>query len=157
MRNIQKLMCKFKLLTFFFIQKYPLFIKKIKECIFIFVVLFTFPVYSEKILSYNEIDSVLKKTWEDTFPIQYKKILKKDVLKKGIFYIISNPKEYIYTFILFVPNYELENTELIEMEIGKEIPVKLIYTPQNQEQLYRIELGELNEKNYSNKGYKWIR
>jgi hypothetical protein len=124
---------------------------------FVLIFLNTNSIFSDKLLSYNEIDSILKKTWDDTYPVQYKKILKKDIFKKGIFHILSNPKEYIYTFLLFIPNYELENTELIELETGKEIPVKLIYSPQNQEQMYRIELGELNEKNYSSKGYKWIR
>ena len=41
-------------------------------------------LFANPILPYKKIDEVLKKTWDTTYPIEYKTIVKKDLLGKGI-------------------------------------------------------------------------
>lgn len=114
---------------------------------------------SEQILSYKKIDEVLKKTWDDTYPVEYKKIIKKDLLGKGIMVIKNKEKqlEYMYSFQIFIPRVSMVEGVKTESEEGKEIIIKLIHNPSDITKPYRIELGEFSEKYYQGNVVRWIK
>lgn len=125
----------------------------------IFFLLFICNSIFAEIVPYNMIDSILKKTWDQTYPVTYTKIVKKDISNKGIM-VIRNTKgqlEYLYSFIIFLPRYKYENDQKVELEQGKEIIVKLIHNPKNKENSYRIDLNEFIELKERNRIVKWIK
>lgn len=121
---------------------------------FLLVFLFaTFLFPNENLIPYKKIEPKFLETWEATYPVSYQKILKKDLIGKGIMLLKSN--EYLYSFLVFIANRELENSQEKILEDGKEIEVKLYFNPkQNQ---YRIELGEFTEKYDQRNVLKWIK
>ncbi|MBP9884800.1 MAG: hypothetical protein KBF93_00790 [Leptospiraceae bacterium] len=116
-------------------------------------------LFANPILPYKKIDEVLKKTWDTTYPIEYKTIVKKDLLGKGIMVVKNKQKqlEYMYSFLLFIPRVSMVDGVKTEMEDGKEIIVKLIHNPSDTEKPYRIELGEFSEKYYQGNVVRWIK
>ena len=116
-------------------------------------------LFANPILPYKKIDEVLKKTWDTTYPIEYKTIVKKDLLGKGIMVVKNKQKqlEYMYSFLLFIPRVSMVDGVKTEMEDGKEIIVKLIHNPSDAEKPYRIELGEFSEKYYQGNVVRWIK
>lgn len=119
----------------------------------------TFSIYANTIIPYKKIDDILKKTWDDTYPVEYKKIIKKDLLGKGIIVVKNKQKqmEYIYSFQVFIPRVSVVDGIKTESEDGKEIIIKLIHNPSDTEKQYRIELGEFSEKYYQGNVVKWIK
>ncbi|MBP7282872.1 MAG: hypothetical protein KBA66_14920 [Leptospiraceae bacterium] len=116
-------------------------------------------LFANPIISYKQIDDTLKKTWDETYPVEYKKITKKDLLGKGIMVVKNKQKqmEYMYSFQIFIPRVSMVDGEKKEMEDGKEIIVKLIHNPNDVEKPYRIEMGEFSEKYYQGNVVKWIK
>lgn len=112
----------------------------------------------EKILPYSEIDPILRETWEKTYPVNYLRIVKKDVIGKGIMEIREkNRFIYLYTFIIYFPKYRLEGEKLVaDEEGGKEILVKLYFRPGEKESPYQIDLGEFFEQ-YNLGSVRWIK
>jgi hypothetical protein len=98
--------------------------------------------------AYSKIEPILKEVWEETYPLSYTKILKKDLLGKGI--IVLKTKEglnYLYTFLVLFPKYSLQDGILsFDEKEGRKIIVKLYYSPNQIEKKYWIDLGELTEK-----------
>jgi hypothetical protein len=121
--------------------------------------LFTFTISSDPIVPYKKIDDVFKKTWDDTYPIEFKKIIKKDLLGKGIMVVKNKQKqiEYMYSFLIYIPRVSVVDGVKTETEDGKEIIVKLINNPSDKEKPYRIELGEFSEKYYQGNVVRWIK
>ena len=121
--------------------------------------LFTSSAFANEIISYKKIDDTLKKTWDDTYPIEFKKIVKKDLLGKGIMVVKNKQKqlEYMYSFQVFIARVGMVDGIKTESEDGKEIIVKLIHNPSDDEKPYRIELGEFSEKYYQGNVVKWIK
>lgn len=113
---------------------------------------------SEKIISYSKIDETLQETWEKTYPVMYSRIVKKDVLGKGIMELKEkNRPVYLYTFIVFFPKYRIEEDKLVGGEDGgKEILVKLYFRPGDKESPYKVDLGEFSEK-YNLNNVRWIK
>lgn len=124
--------------------------------IFLFLSL---PALANEIISYKKIDETFKKTWDDTYPIEFKKIIKKDLLGKGIMVVKNKQKqlEYMYSFLVFIPRVSMVDGVKTESEDGKEIIVKLIHNPSDVEKPYRIELGEFSEKYYQGNVVRWIK
>lgn len=120
---------------------------------------FAFTLSANPVLPYQKIDDVFKKTWDDTYPIEFKKIIKKDMLGKGIMVVKNKEKqlEYMYTFLVFIPRVSIVDGVKTEREDGKEIIVKLVNNPVNTEKPYRIELGEFSEKYYQGNVVRWIK
>jgi hypothetical protein len=118
---------------------------KLLIAIFLF---FTTSVYSStKVLTYSEIEPVLRKTWEDTYPLPFTTIVKSDLLGKGIAFVKKNGKSmYLYSFEVFMPRYILEDNETKAMEEGRKIIVRLYYNPSSKEKPYFLDLGEFEEK-----------
>ena len=116
-------------------------------------------IFANPIISYKKIDETLKKTWEETYPVEYKSITKKDLLGKGIMVVKNKQKqmEYMYSFQIFIPRVSMVDGVKTVMEDGKEIIVKLIHNPSNLEKQYRIELGEFSEKYYQGNVIRWIK
>lgn len=129
----------------------------------LFILLFFFsplhnPLYSSPV-SYAKIDPVLTKTWEETYPISFSKIVKKDLLGKGIALIKNkkNEQEYLYTFLVFIPQAVYTENGLERKEEGREVTIKLYHTPSNKEIPYRVELGELEERHNTKNILRWIK
>lgn len=124
--------------------------------IFLFLSL---PARANEIISYKNIDETFKKIWDDTYPIEFKKIVKKDLLGKGIMVVKNKQKqlEYMYSFLVFIARVSMVDGVKTESEDGKEIIVKLIHNPSDVEKPYRIELGEFSEKYYQGNVVKWIK
>lgn len=135
--------------------------RNVKRSILLFLIVFPFiaSLVASPIVPYRKIDDILKKTWDSTYPIEYKTIIKKDLLGKGIMVIKNKQKqiEYMYSFQIFIPRVSMVDGLRTEMEDGKEIIVKLIHNPSDSEKLYRIELGEFSEKYYQGNVIKWIK
>ncbi len=125
----------------------------------ILFLLSTLPGFANEIISYKKIDDTFKKTWDDTYPIEFKKIVKKDLLGKGIMVVKNKQKqlEYMYSFLVFIPRVGMVDGVKTESEEGKDIIVKLIHNPSDDEKPYRIELGEFSEKYYQGNVVKWIK
>ena len=120
---------------------------------------FSLPSLANEIIPYKKIDETFKKIWDDTYPIEFKKIVKKDLLGKGIMVIKNKQKqlEYMYSFLVFIARVSMVDGVKTESEDGKEIIVKLIHNPSDVEKPYRIELGEFSEKYYQGNVVKWIK
>lgn len=104
------------------------------------------PVYS-KYPSYAKIDSILEKTWNEQFPVPYRKVLKKNINGKGIMYFREGSKDYyIYTFHVAMPKQEWEERDFRTLEEERVILVKLFHDPNNPEKPYFIRMGELDEE-----------
>ena len=125
---------------------------------FIFLISYL-PTLANEIIPYKKIDEIFKKTWDDTYPIEFKKITKKDLLGKGIMVVKNKQKqlEYMYSFQVFIARVGMVDGVKTESEEGKEIIVKLIHNPGDVEKTYRIELGEFSEKYYQGNVVKWIK
>lgn len=103
---------------------------------------------SEPLVPYSKIDPILKETWEETYPVSFTKVKRKDVLGKGILVLrAKNGLNYLYTFVVSFPRYSVQEGVLGSDESkSKEIIVKLYYDPKGLEKKYWIDLGELTEK-----------
>lgn len=77
----------------------------------------------------------------------YSKILKKDLIGKGIIAIREKKGfVYLYTFLVAFPKLNVENGNLqIEQENFKQIEVKLYFDPSQKENPYWMDLGEITE------------
>ena len=106
------------------------------------------PIYgSTKVISYSEIEPILRKTWEDTYPLPFTTIVKSDLLGKGIALVKKNGRSmYLYSFEVFMPRYLMDGEEVKAMEEGRKIIVRLYHNPSSEEKPYFIDLGEFEEK-----------
>lgn len=104
------------------------------------------PVYSNY-PSYSKIEPILKKTWDESFPLPYKSIKKKNINKKGIL-VFKKGKDifYIYTFIVVMQKYLPSNKTVEAQPESREILVKLYYNPSDKLNAYNIVFGELDEE-----------
>jgi hypothetical protein len=76
---------------------------EMKHSISTWIIIFIFlvgilPVYSNY-PSYDKIDSILKKTWDEQFPTPYQKVKKKNINGKGILKYARQTKYNIYLYI----------------------------------------------------------
>lgn len=119
----------------------------IKKLFISFILLSSISLFSQNPLPYSKIDPILQSTWEKYYPIMYSKILKKDLIGKGV--IVIREKQgfvYLYTFSVAFPKVEIQEGKLkIEKEDFKELEVKLYYNPSKKENAYWIDLGEIIE------------
>lgn len=105
-----------------------------------------YPVQS-KYPSYNKIESILKKTWDEQYPVPFQKIVKKNITGKGTIYYREKKKYYyVYTFLVSMPSQKLVDNQAVPLSEERKIIVKLYYDPSNQEKPYFIRLGELDEE-----------
>ena len=112
---------------------------------------------SGAIPDYKTAEKNLLPTWESAFPVSYSKVIKKNPTKKGILEIREKKSvKYIYTFIVFLPRYKVEDGELAIQSEGKEIFVKLYFDPSEKENPYSVRLGEFEEKYFSRSKARWI-
>jgi hypothetical protein len=124
---------------------------EMKPSISTWIIIFIFlvgilPVYSNY-PSYDKIDSILKKTWDEQFPTPYQKIKKKNINGKGILkYAGKQNTIYIYTFLVFFSHQKVEDKMVVEDKGGREMLVKLYHDPQDKLKPYWIEIGELDEE-----------
>jgi hypothetical protein len=131
---------------------------KLPFCI-IFVIQITSQLFAEKIPEYKDIDPILQTTWDNTYPVSYSRITKKDTLGKGIMVLKEkNQLIYLYTFLVYFPVYVLEEEKLVAREEGgRDILVKLYYRPGDKELPYKIDLGEFSEKYNLRSVVRWIK
>ena len=124
-----------------------------------FVIQISFGLYAEKIPEYKDIDPILQATWDNTYPVSYSRITKKDTLGKGIMVLKEkNQLIYLYTFLVYFPVYVLEEEKLVAREEGgRDILVKLYYRPSDKEIPYKIDLGEFAEKYNLRAVVRWIK
>ncbi len=124
-----------------------------------FVVQISFGLNAEKIPDYKDMDSILQTTWDNTYPVSYTKITKKDTLGKGIMVLREkNQLIYLYTFLVYFPVYVFEEEKLVAREEGgRDILVKLYYRPGDKEVPYKIDLGEFAEKYNLKSVVRWIK
>ncbi|WCL47699.1 hypothetical protein [Leptospira sp. GIMC2001] len=115
------------------------------------------PVYSNY-TSYGKIDPILKKTWDEQIPLPYDSIKKKNINNKGILqYRLSNKRiVYIYTFLVYMSNYEPLEKQIVKAKGGREMLVKLYFDPLNKEKPYWIQFGELDEELDRNNFIKYV-
>ncbi len=101
-----------------------------------------------KYLSYSKMESILAEIWNETYPVPFRKILKRNINGKGILlYREKNRTYYIYTFLVSIPSYRLQDRgEVVALEEEREILVKFFYEPSNKEKPYSIRMGELDEE-----------
>ena len=127
--------------------------------LFIFVLQLTSQLIAEKIPEYKDIDPILQATWDNTYPVSYSRITKKDTLGKGIMVLKEkNQLIYLYTFLVYFPVYVLEEEKLVAREEGgRDILVKLYYRPGDKEVPYKIDLGEFAEKYNLRSVVRWIK
>jgi hypothetical protein len=125
----------------------------------IFYLLYSSSLFSQKIIPYSEIDPILQKAWEETYPVPYAKITQKDTLGKGIMVLKEkNQLIYLYTFLVYFPTYRMEEEKLVTEETGgRDILVKLYFRPQDKALPYRIDLGEFSEKYNLKSVVRWIK
>ena len=123
-----------------------------------FFLLYSSSLFSQKIIPYSEIDPILQKAWEETYPVSYTKITQKDTLGKGIMVLKEkNQLIYLYTFLVYFPAYRLEEEKLVADETGgRDILVKLYFRPQDKLS-YKIDLGEFSEKYNLKSVVRWIK
>lgn len=131
----------------------------IQKVIILFGLLFFLPVFAEKSpVPYSRIEPILFSTWEKTYPVMYTKILKKDLIGKGI--IMLREKKnfvYLYTFLVAFPKLTIEDSNLkIEQREFKTLEVKLYYDP-SKEEPYWIDLGEITEYYDKSKVVRYIK
>jgi len=114
---------------------------------------------ADKIIEYKDIDPILQTTWDNTYPVPYTRITKKDTLGKGIMVLREkNHLIYLYTFLVYFPVYVLEEEKLVAREEGgRDILVKLYYRPDDKEVPYKIDLGEFAEKYNLRSVVRWIK
>jgi hypothetical protein len=128
--------------------------------VLLFLLLFCFPIYSVETLPYSKIEPILQETWDKTYPLKFTKIIKKDVLGKGIMVLKDSKSRiyYLYSFLVFFPRYKLEDGKSVYEEgLGREIVVKLYHHPYEKEVPYKIDLGEFQEKYNLQKVVRWIK
>lgn len=120
-------------------------IQVLKQKIFLFIAIH-FPLFSQDLVSYSKIDPILKSIWEKTYPIEYSKVIKKDLIGKGILVLRGKQGNiYLYTFLVSFPKVQIEEGNLkVETKDFKQIEVKLYFDPKREEP-YWIELGEITE------------
>lgn len=108
---------------------------------------------------YSKIEPVLEETWDRSYPVRYSKIIKKDLLGKGIMVLRnkSGSEEYLYSFKVFFPRYSFTDSKLVAETEGREIIVRLYHNPSDKENPYRIDLGEFTEKYELGKALRWIK
>ncbi|NBU97670.1 MAG: hypothetical protein EBS19_05535 [Spirochaetia bacterium] len=141
------------------------FIQKIKQnliqltFLLYFVVQLNSQLLADKIIEYKDIDPILQTTWDNTYPVPYTRITKKDTLGKGIMVLREkNHLIYLYTFLVYFPVYVLEEEKLVAREEGgRDILVKLYYRPDDKEVPYKIDLGEFAEKYNLRSVVRWIK
>jgi hypothetical protein len=110
------------------------------------------PVYSNY-PSYNKIDPILKKTWDELYPLPYKSIKKKNTNGKGILvYKKGKDTFYIYTFLIIMEKYERIEKSVRPTSESREVLIKLYYNPNDKQQPYKIVFGELDEE-YEKPGF----
>lgn len=128
--------------------------------LFIFLVLiFYIPIFSQNLITYSKIDPILHSTWEKSYPVMYSKILKKDLIGKGII-VIQEKKRlvYLYTFLIAFPKVVIQDEKLkVEQEDFKRLEVKLYYDPSKKEDPYWIDLGEVVEFYDKSKVVRYIK
>ena len=124
-----------------------------------FVVQLNSQLLADKIIEYKDIDPILQTTWDNTYPVPYTRITKKDTLGKGIMVLREkNHLIYLYTFLVYFPVYVLEEEKLVAREEGgRDILVKLYYRPDDKEVPYKIDLGEFAEKYNLRSVVRWIK
>lgn len=109
-----------------------------------------------KVPNYKEAEKILKKTWDETFPLPYSKVLKRDTTGKGILvYRADLGTAYIYTFVIFLPRYTEVEKKPVALDEGREIFLKLIFLPGNKEKQYTIEFSRFDEP-YNGRAIRWI-
>lgn len=110
------------------------------------------PVYSNY-PSYDKIEPILKKAWDEQYPLPYKSIVKKNVNGKGIL-VFRQGKEtfYIYSFLVRMEKYEKNEKTVRPTEESRDFLVKLFYNPNDKEKPYTIRIGELDEE-YERPGF----
>lgn len=119
--------------------------KQLNPLIFLLIVIFPLSI-TAKTVPYSKIDTILKKTWDATYPVPYTRIVKKDVLGKGIkLYKRKKMRYYLYTFLIFVPRYTLIKDQAVpnKQNSGRVLPVKLFYYPNRKENNYEVKLERL--------------
>ena len=128
-------------------------------CILLFCFFLHSDLYSDGIISYQKIEPILLKTWNETYPVPYTRVSKLDVLGKGIMVLKEkNHLIYLYTFLVNFPIYRLEEEKLVANdEGGRDILVKLYYRPHQKETPYQIDLGEFSEKYNLKSVVRWIK
>lgn len=111
----------------------------------------------EAIPSYQIAEKNLLTTWENSYPVNFSKVIKKNPTKKGILEVRDKKGvRYIYTFLVFVPRVKTEDGEIAVQNEGKEVFVKLYFDPKEKEKPYSIRLGEFEEKYFSKSKIRWI-
>lgn len=104
------------------------------------------PVYSNY-PSYTKIEPILKKTWDESFPLPYKSIKKKNINNKGILeYKKGKERFYIYTFLVVMQKYSPSNKTVEAQPESRDVLVKLYYNPNDKLKPYKIVFGELDEE-----------
>ncbi|NCN11461.1 MAG: hypothetical protein GW938_16610 [Leptospira sp.] len=117
-----------------------------KWSIILIVLAGSHPVYSNY-LGYGKIEPILKKTWNEQYPIPYDRIKKKNINGKGILKYRKDRKlVYIYTFIVFFSHHKVVDKKITDDKGGRDIIVKLYYDPNLKANQYWIEMGELDEE-----------
>lgn len=116
-------------------------------------------IYSQKIISYAEIDPILQTAWDEMYPVPYTRITQKDTLGKGIMVLREkNQLIYLYTFLVYFPAYREEEEKLVANEMGgRDIFVKLYYRPHEKMKPYSVDLGEFSEKYNLKSVVRWIK
>jgi hypothetical protein len=124
-----------------------------------FFLLYSSSLFSQKIIPYSEIDPILQKAWEETYPVSYTKITQKDTLGKGIMVLKEkNQLIYLYTFLVYFPAYRMEEEKLVADEAaGRDIHVKLYFRPHDKVLPYKVDLGEFSEKYNLKSVVRWIK
>ncbi len=116
-------------------------------------------LYSQKIISYAEIDPILQTAWDEMYPVTYTRISQKDTLGKGIMVLREkNQLIYLYTFLIYFPAYREEEEKLVADETGgRDILVKLYFRPHEKTKPYSVDLGEFSEKYNLKSVVRWIK
>ena len=124
-----------------------------------FNLFFSNTLYSQKIISYAEIDPILQTAWDEMYPVPYTRITQKDTLGKGIMVLREkNQLIYLYTFLIYFPAYREEEEKLVADETGgRDILVKLYFRPHEKTKPYSVDLGEFSEKYNLKSVVRWIK
>lgn len=106
----------------------------------------------KKVVSYQNIDSIFKETWDATYPVPFEKIIKKDLIGRGIMILRKKRRRvYLYSFLISLPLYIEKNEQITKIGQGKQVTVRLYYTPSDVEKPYTVRLGEFSER-YTRRG-----